>query len=642
MKTRKTQQGASKVGPIKETGKKTEKIEVKKSPEEELISFVNACHSAGDDYFKKFKNLWDDIEGQIRCKHPDEWDKKEDWQTKVFIPQQAKTSETAQSYLDKMLFGQKKFFNITGEGDRDKDQEGAIEDLFSEVFDNGSFAVENDFVLNEACSGPGTSFIKLLVDPKRRGINFYWRSAYNVRVDPKCGHKLENARFIIDEYKKSISDMISEVERGDSLYGKDKIQALVKAGEICGLSKTEEGLTRIKSFDGTEVTIANEYSEVNLVEFWGQAKKTDKNKDGKDIYTYEERIITVANGTTILRDVPNEYGFKPFFSCRIKPRKYDFYGLGFLSNTVDLQELTNSMICLGFDSLKMCSMDIALLDETKVKDPASIEYRPMAIWKLKGNPNEAVKLGRQGISALSDIMRGLSVLDQFQQEATGVLRQIQGAPDLAGGGGSETLGEYQAKLSMIDNRFLKHARFIERDYIEPILKGMFMILFNPKFFNQPAIDRIIEPKEVDILAPNPNNPSGPQVPTGQKQRVPRINFAQISSQGPTNYNFKAVGATQFSKSIETLQKLKELLVMVVKTPQLMIISKVEAIYKRVLQAAEIQDYEDLIKSNDEIKAIMNQIYGGQPSGPGGPGPGIPPGTGAPAGTMPGLAGGGME
>lgn len=593
----------------------------KKSADDDLISFVTACQQAGDQYRRKFKTRWDMIESQIRCEHPADWDDKEDWQTKVFVPQQSKTSETAQAYLDKMLFGQKPFFDIQGVEKRDKEEEGYIKELYENVLDRGGFSYENDFILNEACSGPGTSFLKVLVNPKQTGLNFIWRSAYNILIDPDCGHKLSSAKWIIDEYKKSISEMIEDVKKGESLYNKAAIQRLIDKGQEVGISKSEEALSVIKGFDGTSIPIATEYLNVNLIEFWGCVKKPNPTKDKKMEYLYEESIVVLANSTVVLRNDPNEYEIKPFFSCRVKPRKYDFYALGFCDNTVDLQELTNSMVNLGFDSLKLCSMDIAMIDETKVKDPASIEYRPMAMWRLKGNPNEAVKLGRQGISALGDIMRGVGMLDQIQQEATGVLRQIQGSQELSGSG-SETLGEYQAKLAMIDNRFLKIARFIERDYIEPLLAGMFKILFNPKFFNQATVDRIIGLKEVSVDVPNPMTGEMVQL----KINGPKLDFQKISQISEVGYDFKAIGMTQFSKSIETLQKLKELMLTVVKVPQLMIISKIDEIYKRVLQAAEIQDYQELIKSDEEIQKIMSQIYGGaQPGQPGVPGnPGQPP------------------
>ena len=573
-------------------------LEAKPNPDADIIAYVNECQQAGDKYRRQFKTRWDDIEAQIRCEHPEAWAKKEDWQSKVFVPQQSKTSETAQAYLDKMLFGSKRFYGIQGTEERDKEEEAAIEDLFDNVMNRGDFFIENDFVLNEGCSGPGTSFIKLLCNPQRTGITFAWRSVYNLTFDPSCGHKLENAKWIIDEYKRPLQDLINNAGTEKSLYSKEAIQSLLDDAEDAGRSLSEQALVTVKGIDGTDVSIDPKYKEVNLVEYWGSIKDSDKK--------YSEKIVTVANGRIVLRNVPNEYGFKPFFACRIKPRKYDFYGLGFLDNVTDLQELTNSLVNLGFDSLKMCSMDIAIVDVTKVKNPASIEYRPMAIWEMKGNPRESVLLTRQGISALGEVIRGLTVLDQFNQEATGVLRQVQGAPQL-GGGGSETLGEYQAKLSMIDNRFLKIARFIERDYIEPLLSGMFRILFNPKFFSQSIVDRILGTKEITI---------GQDPMTGQpiKQNVSKLDFNKISRQGEAGYDFSAYGMTQFSKSIETLQKLKELLQVVVATPQLQILFNIKELVKRTLRAAEIQDYEDLMKSEEEITSIMNQVYSGQQGG----------------------------
>ena len=603
--------------------------EAKPDPDAAILSYVNECHTAGDNYRSKFKNKWDEIEAQIRCVHPDAWAEKESWQTKVFIPQQSKTSETAQAYLDKMLFGNKRFFGIQGVEERDKNEESAIEELFDNVLERGGFYFENDFVLNESCSGPGTSFLKVTCNPDRTGLIFTWRSAYNVVIDPKACHKLGYAEYIIDEYERPLQKLVEDVQSGKSFYKKEEVQKLIDAAEESGRSLSDDALSTVKGFDGTAINIDPAYRVVKLKEFWGQAKISEKQEGGKEKEKWDDRIVTVANGKVVIRNDHNDYGFKPFFGCRVKPRKYEYYGLGFLDNVVDLQELTNSMINLGFDSLKMCSMDIAAIDESQVKDPASIEYRPMAVWKFKGRPADAMLLTRQGISALGEIMRGLGLLDQFNQEATGVLRQVQGAPAL-GGGSSETLGEYQAKLAMIDNRFLKIARFIERDYVEPLLKGVFRILFNKAFFNQSVVDRII----------GVNKKMVPDPATGQmiEQLKPKLNFDKIAGQGEMGFDFTAYGMTQFSKSLETLQKLRELLTIVVKTPQLQILFNIKELVKRTLRAAEIQDFEDLMKSEDEIQGIMQQIYTGQAGGAGQPpAPGQPP-VGAPGQPAPATNG----
>lgn len=596
--------------------KKQKEPEIKQinavDPDLELVEFVKRNHDAAVKYRQKFTPEWDNIIGQIRCCHPEAWSEKDDWQSKVFIPQQAKKSETAFAYLDKMLYGQKRFYNISGIEKKDKERDGYISELFDVILDRGNFYFENDFVTHEACD-IGTGFLKLLVKPDRSGIDFIWRSAYNISFDPSCGYNILKAKYACDEYKKTINELVAELDKPNPLYTKEAIQKVINEAELAGQGKSDEDLTTVKSIDGTsQVTISKDWFELKIVEYWGKVKESFEEKLGENTvkkYKMKDKIVVTVNDKIKIRDVDNPYGFIPIFACRVKPRPYDAYGLGFCQNTMDLQDLTNSMINLGFDSLKICSMDIAVVDASKLKDPASIEYRPMATWFVKGDPRQAVLLTRQGISALGQIMQGLTILDQFDQEASGVPRQSGQASELSDNG-TGTLGEYQAKLAMIDNRFLKIGRFIERDYVEPVLKAIFKILFNPQFFNQKLIDRIVGVKEVEVISSDPYT----QQPIKTTQIEPKLNFNEIANSGDMAFDFKAVGMTQFAKAIETLQKLKELLLTVVKTPQLMIMCKVEEIFKRVLQAADIGDYQDLIKSDEEIKNIMDQIYSGEQGG----------------------------
>lgn len=612
--------------------KKTEKkVVVASQKDQELINYVKDCHEKGTRYRDIFKDRWDKIESQIRCQHPSDWAQKEDWQTKVFIPQQAKTSETAFSYLDKIIFGQPRFYDIQGMEANDRAEVGHLMDLIDNVFNRGNFFFENEFVERESVD-IGTSFIKLMVNPNRTGISFVWRSPYYLTFDPSCGHDFYKAKWVTDEFKRPIQKLIDESTGDNPLYKREAIEAILEQMESeCSEAFELEGdkaLMTVRGFDGTSMTIPSKYSELAITEFWGKAKVAkqgeyeDKkgNKKKIDSYQWEDRIIALANDKFLLRNVENDYGFIPVAICRTKPRKYDTYALGYCDTSVDLQELMNSMNNLGFDSLKICSMDIAMIDESMVKVKDSIEYKPMAVWRFKGNPNEAVKLSRQGISALGEIIRGITVLDQFQQEASGVLRSVQGAET----GGSSTLGEYQAKLAMADNRFLKAARFTEKDYVVPLVKMVFKIMFNPKFFNQKLIDRILGTRTEEVMV---SDQAGNQLP--QQIQVPKLDFNKIASAGDMGLDFKAVGITQYSSRLEVLQKLKELLITVVKTPELKIISKIDEIFKKTLQAAEIPDYEDILKSDEEIKAVMNQIYsgvgqGGQPGQPGGQ-PGMPPG-----------------
>jgi hypothetical protein len=571
--------------------------------DQQCIEYVKEKIEVGRQYRNKFKDRWDQIEEQIRQVHPSEWDKKDSWQTKIFIPQQFKKSETAYSYLESILFGSKRFFSITGVERRDKEIENDVMTLMETVFERGRFMYENSFVLKEAVD-LGTGFVKLIPD-KASGVSFVWRSAYNIIIDSACGNNLDKAAYIIDQYTRPLTKIINDYKMGSSLYSKEAINKLIEAAKeqgtvATGDNEADQDIISVKNIDGTDVSVSKDFAEISIDEFYGAYKvdvdeeynDTDGKKKTRKKEIYEERIITIANKKVLLRNDKNILGFKPFCACRVKPRKYDFYGLGYLDCGVDMQELMNSMVNLGFDSLKLCSMDIAAVDVTKVKDTASLQYKPKALWLFKDNPATAMQLTRQGMSALTDILRGITMIDQFDQEGSGILRQVQGAPEV-GGGGSETLGEFNAKLAMVDKRFLSVARFIEKDYIEPLLIKTFMILFNRDLNGQADIDRILgyrieQESYVDPI-------TGATVERESKKSVLDFEMmADIAKRREVTADFKASGVTSFTSKIQREQKIKELLSVVLQSQPLQQMTDVKKLYERALHEAEIPDVEDLL------------------------------------------------
>ncbi len=572
------------------------------------VRYVLNLRNESAQWKSKFISGWNECEEQVRCKKPDEWDKKEPWQTKVYIPLQAKKSEVVDAYLGKMLFGHKRFFNIQGISKEDRTKDDALMNLYDVLLEKGKFGFHKDFVMQEAID-LGTSFLKILATPNRDGVSFVWRSVFNIWFDPDCGYDFYRTRYVIDEYEKDIADLIEDCKGSNPLYKKEKVAELLEFAQIAAASaKSKEDLSVIKGIDGTsDIVIHRDFLKITLLEYWGKVKVpiTITAKDGRkrEVYRWEDRIITIAQDRVELRNDPNEYGFIPYFICRVKPRKYDTYGKGYMLNSRGLQDLTNSMINLGFDSLKINSMDIIGVDVNKVSDFSSIEYRPLAVWKFKGSPREAMDRTRPSASALLDIVRGITLLDQIDQDASGVTRHAQGSPTLTGEGMSkETLGEYVSKLQMVDQRFLKVGRFIEVDFIEPLLKGIFRIITNPKLFTQEAADKILGFEEQKEKRINPL--------TGQEEEfvIARNSKLVLGSLGKEiDYNFKAVGMTRFISHIETLQKLQKMLELALSNPVLTMLTKVPEIWKRIWQVADVGDYQELLKSEDEIREIMNEI-----------------------------------
>lgn len=571
--------------------------------DEDIISFLLQCKKAGMAYRDQFKPTWDEVEKQVRCVLPDSYNLKDDWQTKIFIPMQAKDSEVAQAYLNKMVFGKTQNFDITGvEGD-DIDDAQQLVTLISTAMINGGFPFENKFVMNEAVD-IGTGWMKMTVDA-RSDLKYVWVSAYKALVDPKCGHNLDKARFWVDQRERDISDILMEAKSGKGIYKKDvmgkflaeaeaELEALKGKGDSTN-KDVKEAMTVVKGIDGTNETpvqIPSKYATVSIDEYYVDLP----NKDGE----YEKRIISLLNDKFILRNDDNLWGFIPAQWCRIKPRKYEAYGKGYLENTRGLQELANSCINLGFDSLKISSMDIIVIDQTKVSDPTSIKYKPLAVWKMKDI--NAVKITRSNMSAISDILKGLTIIDQIKQDSTGVTRHAEGSPNLSGSGGTnETLGEYQAKLAAIDQRFLDVGRFLEIDYVVPLIRKTFRAIQNPAIFNQKKVNRILGMRTVDDGVTD----GGVFKKIGTKQ-VPKMDIEKIRKVDEMELDFKPVGVTQFADKLETLQKLKEALMACEQSPTLSAMTRIDVLWKKLFQASEIPDYDEILKTKDEIAADMQK------------------------------------
>lgn len=576
-----------------------------------LKAFLSECRTSGIAYRDRFKDDWEEVEKQIRCVPPDSWSQKEDWQTKIFIPLQAKKSEIAKSYLSKMIFGKKRNFDIMGVEQEDKDDAQNITNLIDVLFQSGGFDDQKDYVLQEGVD-IGTGFTKMVLKEDGTGIDYIWRSAYNVVFDPECGHDLDKARFVIDLYRRDLSYVIAKAKKDKFGYDKEVVQMFLNdAANEANASKSsptpnqqetnKEPLMTVKSIDGTQdMTIPAKYKMVDVDEYWVEVPN-EKN-------VYEKKRIVMLNAKYILSNDDNVFGFNPFQWCRTKPRKYDSYGRGYIENTRGLQELMNSCVNLGFDSLKISSMDIIIIDDNKVKDSTTIKYKPLAVWKMKDV--NAVKISRQPVSAISDILRGLTLIDQIDQDASGVGRQIQTGPTLSGTGGSETntLGEYERKLQMIDQRFLDVGRFIENDYFIPLIVKTFKFIVNPKLFDQDKVDRLIGMKTVpDIRIEN-----GEAKEYGTK-KVPKLDITKLRDKGEMAYDFKAVGVTQFIGRLEVLQKLKEALQAALSNPTLTALTKIDLLWKKLWQASDIDDYEEMIRTPQEAKELLG-LPGGQPQG----------------------------
>lgn len=604
------------------------------------VRFLLQCKRSGVLYQNQFRLTWNEIEQQIRCIRPQEWRKKEDWQSKVYVPLQNKNSEVAASQLNDILFGSGRFFEcVTDDGSNSKDAEH-LSNLMEILINRSDFDVQNSFVMQEGTDF-GTSFIKIMMKENGQGIKVVWRSAYQTLIDPYCGHDLDRARFIIDVYERDINYLIEEARDPKSMYKKDVIEAFIKDAEVEAQNlinnkanqtgNTADGykqLMDIRTIDGTQyVPIPMAYATVDISEYWVKVPQ----KDG----TFADKKITLLNNKYELCNETNEYGFLPMQWCRTKKRKYDSYGRGYCENVRGLQDLMNSAVNLGFDSMKINSMDIVLIDETKVKDINSIKYKPLAVWKMKDI--NGAKIQRNPQSAITDVMRGAQMIDQMFQEATGVLKSVDGSPNLNGSQGDTTLGEYEQKLAAVDKRFLDQAKFVENDYLVNFLHKIYLIILNPKLFTQKMCDDFLGMDEVDDLDGAIQEDG--KVNVTKKKKISKLVLSEVRAESKKGkYRFRCIGATRFAQIQQKIQKYQGVLGQVLQSPSLLAITNLPVLYKKTLMALEMEDTDEIIKSKAEIAKAMQppMAPGMAPRQP--PPGGLPPQGGQPM-PMPGQGAG---
>jgi hypothetical protein len=553
--------------------------------DEERMTTIREMITLSKDYRSKFIDTWNKIENQLNGVHPDNWDKKEAWQTKCFTRVQKKASETAMASMKKILFPSKRFFAFDGIDKDDREFQNDIATAFEVLLSEGDFYVENTYVLNEGIDC-GTSFIKVLAD-KDKGFTFSRRQVRKCFVDPIAVTNFSKSRFWGEEYDISLFELLEDKRIPED----KKTKLLQNLSEKTGDRTDDPSLI----YSGNSYHIAKLYYNIVLTEFWGRIPFTVQKDVGGQIVEYkdvEDRNVLIANDLILLIDLPNPYPGIPVFPLKVKRRKYDFYGYGFLEGGIELQEKFNSDNNLGSDAMKLSAFDIILLDDDAIKDESSIRYGPKEMWRMKkGRVSDSVNRFQQSRNIMPEVIQSNQFIDSMHQDVTGVTRHAQGTGMLGGSGsGSETLGEYELKLQAVAERFLDVARDIEEDYINPMLNFMFEVMTSPKFidFYQEKMNRILGFKVARII----NAETGEE--TQEKTEVPKINLRTI---GQINLDFKSIALTNFIQRTQGVQKLKAAMELVAKIPQAQQLIKWEKLLGLIFQWVDVPDYKDFLNTD---------------------------------------------
>lgn len=594
---------------------------------EELRNYVNRLDQAGSAHRDQFVNIWNAIQAQIQQVEPADWALKDDWQSKAIIPLQTKKSETHAAKLDEILFPSRTFFTMEGTDEDDRTRDDLLVTLIRAHLERAKFYLAKEDALQEG-GDLGLSFIKFTSNAKGSGLIATWVSPYTCTWDPTVRHDWRRARYWIHHFDKDWADLLAAAREGEydgqdgNEYVLEQLAELIQEGEQSArqvqnrhgsLSATagdnDRLLRTIEAINGTSfVEVPAAWATIKMREFWGLVQVPQVDSEGNETgYRWEKMKVVMANDHVLCR-VPSAWthdqdGGIPVFPCRVKPELYQFVGRGYLKPGIKLQDLANSMINLGIDSAKISAMDIIVMDTNKIADPTTIKYKPLQVWKMKDI--NAVKITRQAVSGLTEILRTISVLDAIDQDASGLTKGTQGTPDLSTQGKDQTLGEFQLKLAGVDRRFLKVCRRIEEEWLIPIVWFVYAYLKNNKVYTagQRGIDRIL-----GTLKPE----------EGIGSATSKLALSELPAPAEAEFDFKALGVTSFVTKLQTAAAYEKALARALGNEVVMGMTKIDLLYRALMNAEEIPDAVRFVRTKEEIKEYLDQIQSAQPGAGGGP------------------------
>lgn len=591
---------------------KNQPKETKQEKDNIILTTISSIISESKQYRDTFSAKWLEIENQINLVHPEWWNKKEEWQTKIYIPAAANISESAHDQLIELLFANRRFYTIVGiDNDEDKEQAKKVSDVMDVFFEAGKFFLHNDFVTKESIN-IGTSILKFLPDDKK-GFNFSWRSIKNCLLDPNAVVDFDDSRYWIDEYNENIADIMASDDYSDE--AKDELLLCLNA---LSSNAKDEDLISISNTEGNStLKVSSLYTDVDIQEFWGYLpvkQNMEVENQETPFYKNEWRTIIVAKEKVILRDVKNEVEVLPVSRCRTKRRLYHSYANGYIHNITGLQNLSNSMVNLGFDSAKIRSIGIVKKDDTGIADASSIVIEPNAVWEMMPNRMDAATVEYLGDDRMSDVIRDLAYIDQLIQDAS-ISRTLQGVDFIKKK--DETLGQTEIKLAGSEKGVMKIARQMTEDYIIPTLSKMFKIMTHPSHIKmyQKLVDEILGMREI----PNPANDKllalsqkgGINYQPLQPLLETKLDLKEL---GKMNIDFVALGLVNFEQKNKVPQQMRVILEMASKDPELAMIIRKDEVLKRWFQSGEVSDWQDLLSSEDSlggIQQILQKMIGQQ-------------------------------
>lgn len=382
--------------------------------------------------------FWNDFDRYYKMYESYVNDAKVAWETKIFIPM---VFSVIERYLPRIL-SNKPTVNYMARNENTVKQAQTNQALFdwewdqvSRRKDGGMYLEMLRFAKDAFITGTGIAkipWIKEMQNVKSfneknevtqvnkkvfDGPDFEVVDPYDFFFDPEA-YDVQRASWVIHRTRRTLQELKDiNATKGIEIY---KNLNLLEHMAPDNLSATENDykMRRKTALGSGQVLVQDRtIDKFELMECWGLFPVYDK--DGEKTEDLEERVVTLANRKTVIRDVdyPYWHGKKPFIKYTPIPRTFDFYGVPIIKHLERMQYYMNEFIDQKFDNQVMSLNQMLVVGSSAGVEDWQLVWRPGGVIRAS-DINQVKPLPLGDVTAPIDT--SVAYLSQVSQLTTGL------------------------------------------------------------------------------------------------------------------------------------------------------------------------------------------------------------------------------
>ncbi len=484
---------------------------------EDIRAQVLACQREAEETYRSVRKVWDDCWDVAHNIHDASYDKKADWQAKVFIPEAGPAVRKATSLIRRILLRSDRFFDLDPGDDAAREYvDGQTEAIKYQIERMIGDKTKDDLslitCLMEAVQSGftfGLWVLKLWWAPRKRnrielgqggwsqasersgGMSWEWPGLDKVTrqssglagkvLDPRHFWFDPQHDFYIEETWSTLPEVIKLAEAG--VYDMAQINKLKKMDY--GTDEVED--ERLESL-GLH-SHPNPYrKKVHLYEYWGDLY----GREG-DLVMENARVV-VANKAIVLNPSnmgnPFWHGKPPYVVGGPVRALFRKEGRSLVEGVRGLQRAINNLVNMSLDGLLFKLLKPLWINPDAFRDPKQLEA-----W----TPGQPIMVNHAGDPPMGEIplsdlpggaMQEGELLRRSFQNDTGVTDAIQAAHPLRPG---TTATEASIMTAESNDQFEGYSREIEEQLIEPAIDMIrYLMIQYWRDFDDPALKTIAD------------------------------------------------------------------------------------------------------------------------------------------------------